>query len=335
MSLKRPFYEGRPIGSIGALARALGVEASRLRRTVARADRLYEGPIVIRRAGRKPRTVFSASPRLRDIQQRILDRILRSVRYPAYLMGGLEGRSYIENARRHTGVSVLFGQDVDAFYPSIPAERIRRIFLDVFHFAPEVASLLARLTSRKGELVQGGVASTHLANLALYRTEPDLESQLRDEGLEYSRFVDDVHVSSRARLSTPARTRVVSAMRACLERHGYRPKRKKQFVASAGAPMQVHGLNVNSSASVPSCRRQQLRNEVFLLERWAQMQAWDSALERVFLRLTARIGQLKQINAGEARRLRHRLNALLPARSVFGAQLCEPNDRLLNSGGSK
>jgi hypothetical protein len=327
MSLNSPFYEGRPIASVGALARALGVEASRLRRTAARTDRLYEGPIVIRRPGRNPRSVFSASPRLRDIQQRILDRILRRVRYPAYLMGGLEGRSYIENARRHSATSVLFGQDVDAFYPSIPRERIRRIFLDVFHFAPEVASLLALLTSRKGELVQGGVASTHLANLALYRTEPELECRMRNEGLEYSRFVDDVHVSSRARLSDLARTRVVSAMRACLERHGYRPKRKKQFVASAGAPMQVHGLNVNSSASVPSRRRQHLRNEVFLLERWAQMQPWDGALERVFLRLSARIGQLQQINAGEARRLKHRLNTLLSARSIFSAQPGVPNNR--------
>lgn len=33
MSLNRPFYEGRPIGSVAALARALGVEESRLRGT--------------------------------------------------------------------------------------------------------------------------------------------------------------------------------------------------------------------------------------------------------------------------------------------------------------
>jgi hypothetical protein len=105
-------------------------------------------------------------------------------------------------------------------------------------------------------------------------------------------------------------------MRACLERHGYRPKRKKQFVVSAGVPMHVHRLNVNDSASVPSDRRQQLRNEVFLLERWAQMQPWDDALERVFLRLSARIGQLRQTNAGDARRLKRRMNALLPARSA-------------------
>lgn len=324
MSLNRPFYDGRPIGSIGALARSLGVDAVRLRRTAARADRLYEGPMFIRRPGRSPRAVFSAAPELRDLQQRILDRILRHVRFPPYLMGGLEGRSYIENARRHSGATVLFGQDVDAFYPSIPKARITRIFLDVFHFAPDVAELLAQLTSRKGELVQGGVASTHLANLALYRTEPALEQQLREAGLEYSRFVDDVHVSSRGTLSGSARTRIVSAMRSSLERHGYRPKRRKQFVASSGAPMHVHGLNVNTTASVPPRRRQQLRNEVFLLQRWAGAQPWDEAIERVFLRLSARIGQLMQINPGEARRLRRRLQSVAAAR-VLPVRLSSPS----------
>ncbi len=78
--------------------------------------------------------------------------------------------------------------------------------------------------------------------------------------------------------------------------------------------MHVHGLNVNSSASVPLRRRQHLRNEIFLLERWAQMQPWDGALERVFLRLSARIGQLQQINPGEARRFKRRLQVLLPRR---------------------
>src|SRR5690349_11736913 len=102
MNLKHAYYDGRAIGSVAALARALGVFERRLRHTAKRADQLYEGPIVVCKPGRNPRIVYSASPQLRDIQQRILDRILKRVRYPDYLMGGLSGRSYIDNARRHT-----------------------------------------------------------------------------------------------------------------------------------------------------------------------------------------------------------------------------------------
>jgi hypothetical protein len=316
MSLNRPFYECRPIGSVAALARAVGVPEGRLRALAKKADRLYRGPIVIQRPGRNPRSVYSAAPRLRDIQQRILDRVLRRVRLPDYLMGGVKTRSYIDNARKHTHSRVLFGQDVDAFYPSISQEAIKLIFLDVLHFAPEVAQLLAQLTARRGALVQGGVASTDLANLALYRTEPELEWRLHELQISYSRFVDDAYASSRRPLSARERTNVVKMMRACLERPGYRPKRKKQFVATPGTPMHVHGLNVNSSASMPTQRRQRLRNEVFLVEQWARLTPWDAAIERAHLRLRARVGQLTQTNPGEARRLKRRLQALLSMRSV-------------------
>jgi hypothetical protein len=316
MSLNRPSFDARPMGSIEALAKALAVDAGKLVRTAAGADRLYRGPIFIRKAGRKPRPVFAALPMLRDIQQRILDRILRRADLPSYLMGGIPGRSYVGNANFHARAKVLCGQDVDSFYPSITTQRIQFIFRDVFHFPPDVAQLLAKLCTRRGVLVQGGVASTDLANLALYRTEPALDRWAERSGLRYSRFVDDVHVSSTRWLPPLVLTRVLRTMRGMLERDGFQPKRAKQFVASAAHAMRVHGLNVNAAASTPRQRRRHLRTEVFLLERWVDMQPWDGRVEQVFRRLSARVGQLKQLNPGDARRLQGRLRALLPLRSA-------------------
>ena len=310
MSPNRPLFDGRPIGSVEALSRALGVPLGRLTRVICCVDRLYLRRIWIRKPGRKPRPVFPASPELRDIQQRILDRVLKRVRPPPYLMGGIVGRSYVGNARRHAHATVLFGQDVEDFFPSISAQRVQFIFQDVLQFPPPVAQTLARLSTRKGQLVQGGVASTHIANLALYRTEPEFAERASKEGLRYTRFVDDVHVSSRHWIPPSVKTRLMGRMRSMLERQGYRPKRSKQFVAAQNGPMQVHRLNVNSSASSPRQCRQRLRNEVFLLERWADMEPWDSRLERAYLRVSARVGQLKQLNSGEWRRLRGRLKAL-------------------------
>ena len=265
MNLSRPSFDGRPIGSMDALCRALGVPSDRLTRVLRSADRLYLRRIWIRKPGRKPRPVFPASPELRDIQQRVLDRILKRVTPPPYLMGGIQGRSYIGNARRHAGAAVLFGQDVEDFFPSVSVQRVESIFRDVLRFPPLVAQTLARLCTRNGQLVQGGVASTHIANLALYRTEPDFAEQATTAGLRYTRFVDDVHVSSRHWVPITVKTKLVSDMRSLLERQGYRPKRSKQFVAARNGPMQVHRLNVNSSASSPRRHRQRLRNEVFLL----------------------------------------------------------------------
>jgi Reverse transcriptase (RNA-dependent DNA polymerase) len=317
MSLKRPFYKGRPIGSISALARALGVPETTLASVTLTASTLYRGPIIVRKAGRKPRQTYDALPALKNLHRRILDRILRHVVLPDYLLGGIKGCSYISNAARHSGSKILLGEDIDSFYPSISERRLQLIFQEVLQFPPLVSAVLARLCTREGVLVQGGVASTDLANLALYRTEPQLEEAARKRGLRYSRFIDDIHVSSvRARPEGDVQA-FMAVMRRTLEREGFRPKRSKQFVAVAGKPMRVHGLNVNSMPSVPPAARQRLRNEVFLLERWAAMQPWDKPLEQCFLRLSSRVGHLKQTNLGDARRLQLRLKQLVPLRELY------------------
>lgn len=317
MNLKRPFYKGRPIGSVGALSRALGVPETTLASVALAVDTLYRGPIVVRKAGRKPRETYDALPALKKLQKRILDRILRQVRFPDYLLGGIKGCSYISNAARHSRSKVLLGEDIDSFYPSISERRVQLIFQDVFRFPPLISAALARLCTREGLLVQGGVASTDLANLALYRTEPELEETARKRGLRYSRFVDDIHVSSvRTRPEGEVQS-FMAIMRRTLEREGFRPKRSKQFVAIAGRPMRVHGLNVNSTPSTPPVARQRLRNEVFLLEKWAEMESWGEALERSFLRVSSKVGHLKQTNPGDARRLQIRLKRLVPRRELY------------------
>jgi Reverse transcriptase (RNA-dependent DNA polymerase) len=315
MNLKPPSFDGRPIASIASLALALGIPTERLLRVSSQTTKRYRGPILVKKPGRKERVTWAALPDLRGIQQRVLDRIIKRAWFPSYLHGGLAGRSYIGNARFHARSKILFGQDIDSFYPSISAVKIEAIFVHVFHFPRDVAALLAAICCRNDELVQGGVASTHLANLALYKYEPILEARLRAHGLRYSRFVDDVHVSSSRRLARNQLTSVMSAMRSSLERAGFVPKRKKQFVVSADGAMRVHGLNVNETVSSPAKRRQQLRNEVFLLERWTAMQAWDRAIERCYLSLCSRIGHLAQMNSGEARRLKNRLNRVSAFRS--------------------
>jgi Reverse transcriptase (RNA-dependent DNA polymerase) len=316
MNLKPPSFDGRPIGSMGSLASALGVPAERLRRLSVDTSRFYRGPITLKRAGRKDRIVWAAVPELRDVQQRISDRIIKRANFPEYLQGGLKGRSYQGNAHHHAGSKILFGQDVTSFYDSISTSRVESIFVYVFCFPPIVATLLANLCCRDDKLVQGSVASTHLANLSLFDAEPRLEAELRILGLRYTRYLDDLHSSSSHRLPASRVTQVVSAMRSSLERQGLAPKRSKQFVATAGNVMRVHGLNVNGIVSSPSRRRQKIRNEVFLLERWAGMESWNSPLERCYLRLCSQVGSLAPTNPGEARRLKSRLSEVSKCRAI-------------------
>lgn len=333
MTRNAPSYSGKPIGSTAALARALGVDHARLARVARRADKLYRGPIIVKKPGKAQRETYAPSASLLDLQSRILDRILRRVRYPSYLMGGLTGRSYIQNARRHAGAKIVFGQDIEAFYPSVSRQRIESIFKHICNFAPEVASLLADLCSRSGVLVQGAPTSNHLGNLALYREEPGLEQRARANGLEYTRFVDDIHLSSRRRLPRAALGDTVRELRAAIERLGHRPKRAKQFIATPHKTMSVHRLNVNSIPSVPLKRRKRLRAEVFQLERRVRLQQrWDGELEAAYFSLCTRIGHLKHTNPGDAQRLKLRIEAIGDSRhAAEGTARNEPTSKSIIS----
>jgi hypothetical protein len=317
MSLKPPYFDGRPIGSIAALARALGIEDKNLEAIASTANRRYRGPIKIPKASGGHREIFDAHPTLKNLQRRILDRILRRATLPAYLLGGVKGHSYIENAARHAGSKVILGEDIDSFYPSVTVSKVRLVFQHVFRFPPVVAEMLARLCTRNGVLVQGAVTSTDLANLVLYRTEPALEAAAQNRGLRYSRFVDDMHISSERAIPAEEVQQLLTSMRSVLEREGFKPKRKKQFVATAANVMRVHGLNVNSTPSAPRQVRRRLRTEFYLFEKRVATQPWDAELELCFMSISSRVGHLKQTNQGDAHRLKLRLQQMSCARQCY------------------
>lgn len=308
-----PFYRNQPIGSVAALSRALGVELPSLRKLADRADSHYRGPIPICKKG-KIRDTYDAKPELKKLHGRILRRILEKVTFPDYLMGGIadpEGkRGYVRNARHHVGAALLIGEDVSDFFPSISFDRVRRIFLHVFHFPPDVADILARLCTLHGVVPQGARTSTAIANLALYDVEPALVEELRRRNILYTRFIDDMHASTKRRLSEADRTNVVRILRSVLERTGFRPKRKKQFVAHRGTQITVHRLNVNNKVSRDRSSRKNLRLELLLLEEMAKSDELATKFDRLLRRVSSKIGTLKTTNPGSALAFRKRLHSI-------------------------
>ena len=130
------------------------------------------------------------------------------------------------------GLDYWLAEDVENFFRSVTAVRVRSIFMGVFRFSEPVALLLTKLFTRNGSLAQGAKTSTYLANLALFREEPELYRRLIELGVEYTRFINDMHSSTRRYVSRETRTDIVRLMRGTLERAGLRPKRTKQFVAA-------------------------------------------------------------------------------------------------------
>jgi hypothetical protein len=188
------------------------------------------------------RECYDALAPLKSIQARIKCMILRNVTYPSYLMGGLKNRDYVRNASVHTGARVVVNEDIAGFFPATSDRLIFDVWRHFFQFPPEVAKTLTRLTTRAGQLPQGTKTSNHLANLVFWAWEPRTVGALHSMGFRYTRFVDDMTISSPLE-KTPAEIgNALSLLGSMVHRCGLSFKRKKHSITYAGQRMEATGL---------------------------------------------------------------------------------------------
>lgn len=228
-----PSYNGKPIRLVPSLAKALCCTLQTLQKVSANACFLYRVAQEIPKSDGSIRCTFDAKKPLKDIHRRIKTEILDRVVFPAYLTGSIKGRDYKANAELHKAAKIVIAEDIGSFFPSTTAEHVLDVWRNFFGFSADVAELLTALTTRNGELPQGAITSPQIANLIFWRDEPRLHDRFASEGIAYSRFVDDVSVSSQAVLAPEKKTEVIAAIYGLMLRGGYRPKRRKHELKTA------------------------------------------------------------------------------------------------------
>lgn len=317
MNISNPCYRFRPVGSVEALGRALRTSPEVLRALAARSGSLYRVAKRIRKPDGSERITYEARGSLKLVHKRILD-MLRRVDFPPYLMGGISSqgyvRGYIENAQRHAGSAILIREDITNFFPSVTTDQVRRVFLHVCKFPPVVAQLLADLCTRAGVMPQGAAPSTYLANLVFYVGEPAVARELESLNLTYSRFIDDITVSSGVVLPKATVELAVGRVRALVEREGFKVNRAKQSIAGRGTHHTVHRLNVSGShATLPLDERKNIRASVRQLEMRA---AGGHDMENFYpdwQRTMGRVGRLQALHPAPGRKLKLRLRLVRAA----------------------
>ncbi len=302
--LSKPSYPFRPITTVAALSRALGFDEGVLISVAEKADKSYRS--VPPKPG-KTRLTFDALGLLKDIHRRIKVRFFEKVVFPDYLHGSLKGCDYVTNASLHTKKQILICEDVQSFFPSVKAARVEDVWSGFFGFAPEVAKLLTKLTTKDGALPQGAIPSSYLANLVLWRDEPLLQARFAAQGITYSRYVDDMALSSPRHLTKSVQTEVIAQVYGMLRKNGLSAKRKKHDVFSASEPMIATKLIVNKKPSLDQKKRSQVRAQVRQLE-VAHEAGEDTATVRHLANKVAQsVGQLGRFHPRQAEGLKARV----------------------------
>lgn len=305
--LHKPNYPCEPISTIQALSKALGFEESLLKEIASKANGMY------RQVKSKPgstRETFDANGLLKEIHQRIKLRILVRVYFPEYLHGSIKNRDYFTNAKLHIRKHILICEDVKQFFPSVCAENIYWIWRGFFNFSGPVSELLTKLTTKDDALPQGAIPSSYLANLVFWKVEPFLQAKFATEGITYSRYVDDMAMSSASHLSKEQQSSVIARVYGMLRGEGLKAGRGKHESFTATEPMIVTKLVVNRKPSWPPKKRSAVRAEVFQLEQLAANgEPTPDALKRTD-KAAQRVGQLGRFHRTEGAALRARVRAV-------------------------
>jgi RNA-directed DNA polymerase len=191
--------------------------------------------------------------RLRQLQDKIKERILSQARFSEHLHGGVKGKSAQTNVRNHRNKEAVLALDIKSFFPSIRPERVLAVF-ERLGYSGEASRILTRLTTYEQQLPQGPPTSPAIANLCIPRIDARLAGVARTQHFDQGRFVDDMTVSGSKRLAKFARLagRIV-------EEDGFSVKQgPKGKLMLQNERQTVTGLGLNFKVNVDRPRRQDI-----------------------------------------------------------------------------
>lgn len=143
---------------------------------------------------RTPRVIEKPRPRLEAIHRKIFN-WLRSIEHPPYLHSGVQGRSYITNAKAHVGAARMFTLDIRKFFPSTKGQHVYEFFNAVMLCSPDVSAVLTKLCTVNGHVPTGSCVSQEIAFWAHCRMFDAMYALAQTLGLKMTCYVDDITIS--------------------------------------------------------------------------------------------------------------------------------------------
>jgi RNA-directed DNA polymerase len=261
--------------SLGHLAHRTGAPYDYLRGIVERRRDAYHSFAIRRKGDAPPRLISSPEPTLMDVQRWILRRILRMAASHSASYAYEEGKNIRMCAEQHLGARWLVKLDLHNFFHSIDECRVYNVFLEL-GYSPLPAFEMARICTRQasfrgfpdpvkfevyprkntpipsysadllGFLPQGSPTSGAIANLVAARMDEKLAVIACRKRLVYTRYSDDIVLSSSGPFSRSAALGVVRLVSEAAGQCGFEIHKKKTRVVPPGARRVVLGLLVDS-----------------------------------------------------------------------------------------
>lgn len=255
-------YKGNYIAHKKSLLMLLDISESKFEHIINNKEKYYLRKIIVGK-NNKPRITYKVIEPLLSIHKKIKARILSNIILPEYIVGGVKNCSYTKDSNNHTLKKTVIVEDISNFFPSISEDLVSDTFQYQFNFSPVVSSMLARIVTLDNGLVQGSILSTDISNIIFLESESQVTNSLQEMGLLYSRYVDDITISSKHRLSNEEITRCKELIYGMIRGKNLYANRKKSMVMHKGNQQLVHNVKVNNGLKPIDKRKNNLRMEMY------------------------------------------------------------------------
>lgn len=200
-----------------------------------------------------------------------LDRLLKQLhrglalvsRYSPHpgVHGFVRGRDIATNAANHLDQDVVLRVDLQDFFGTIDRSKLLQTLAN-FDFHDAAADAVAGVTLIDGSLAQGFSTSPFLSNLAFDGTDAALASLAADEGVSYTRYVDDLTFSGPV---ATVHDGLLESIATALDGFGWSVNQGKTRFMRRGKAQYVTGLHVGDRAGphIPRSMKRLLRREVY------------------------------------------------------------------------
>jgi RNA-directed DNA polymerase len=254
----------------GDLAALLGVRTAALTYVVykLKPHSQYTKFSIDKKSGGK-RIIFAPSPRLKTLQsslsdllQDCIDEINSGRKYtPSLSHGFVRKRTILTNAEMHLNKKNVLNVDLENFFDSFNFGRVRGFFIANrnFEIDPYIATIIAQIACHENKLPQGSPCSPVISNLITHSLDIRLSSLAKSYSCTYSRYADDITLSTRNSKFPPQIMRIengeyIPGKRFLSEivRSGFNLNESKTRIQYKDSRQDVTGLIVNKRPGVKS-----------------------------------------------------------------------------------
>jgi RNA-directed DNA polymerase len=321
---------GSSIGSIESLCKALDLSREQFEEALWLEESEKYTVKLVEKLDGTLRTVHRPHRLIRRVQRRINKRIFSSesiLSWPHFVYGSLPNqhdssktypKDYIACARVHCGAKSLLKLDIKDFFDNINQDLVEDIFISVLKYSPEVSKALAIICCLDGRVVQGALTSSYLSCMCLYDVEGRVVERLSNKGFQYTRYVDDITISSlKENASFDFALNLVASMLDSKDLPLNAAKTRIQRLSTES--LTVHGLRVSfKEPRLPSDEVRRIRAAVNNIESLASEPNYRTshAYRHDFNRCMGRVNKLGRVGHNQHSILVKRLTKVEPLPSI-------------------